>query len=77
MEGESKIDEALDLLNTAAKEKKNEISRLISDRYAELKKTMVSQSRRVINQHPVIVLSSVASGALVLGYLMGMGRKRS
>lgn len=75
MEGESKIDEALNLLNTAAKEKKNEISRLISDRYTELKNTLVSQSRTMITQHPVLVLSGIASGALALGYFMG--RKRS
>lgn len=75
MEGESKIDEALNLLNTAAKEKKSEISRLISDRYADLKNTIVSQSRAAISEHPILVMSGIASGALVLGYFMG--RKRS
>jgi ElaB/YqjD/DUF883 family membrane-anchored ribosome-binding protein len=75
MEGESKIDEALNLLNTAAKEKKNEISRLIADKYGDLKNTIVCQSRTMITEHPVLTISGIASGALVLGYLVG--RKRT
>ena len=71
MEGESRIDEALDLLNTAAREKKNEISKLISERYSDLKDTIVSQSKTMMNDHPVLVMSGIASGALVLGYLLG------
>ncbi len=75
MEGESKIDEALNLLNTAAKEKKNEISRLISDRYTDLKNTIVCQGRSMVNKHPILLMSGIASGALAIGYLMG--RKRT
>jgi ElaB/YqjD/DUF883 family membrane-anchored ribosome-binding protein len=71
MEGESKIDEALNLLNTAAKEKKSEISKLITERYSDLKNTIVTQGRKAVSEHPVMVMGGLAAGGLVLGYLIG------
>ncbi|MGE5308770.1 MAG: hypothetical protein ACM3OC_06790 [Deltaproteobacteria bacterium] len=71
MEGESRIDEALNLLNTAAKEKKNEISKLITERYSDLRDTIVSQSKTMINDHPMLVVGSIAAAGLGLGYLIG------
>jgi hypothetical protein len=74
MEGESRIDEALNLLNTAAKEKKNEISKLITERYGDLRNTLVSQGKTMMNEHPMLILSGIASSALVIGFLLGKRR---
>ena len=71
MEGESRIDEALNLLNTAAKEKKNEISKLITERYSDLKDTIVSQSKTMVNDHPFLIAGGIAAAGLGLGYLIG------
>lgn len=74
MEGESRIDEALNLLNTAAKEKKNEISKLITERYTDLKETLVTSSKTMLNSHPMMIMSGIAASGLVLGYFLGKRR---
>ena len=80
-----KFEEALHLLNEAAKEKKDEISRLLSDRFNHLKDAASQGRERVVEvfeevdvkvkKNPWPYIGGVAVGALLLGYILGSQKK--
>lgn len=80
-----KFEEALSLLNEAAKEKKEDIQRLLSDRYSHIKDAVLSGSDRAtevfeevdenVRKNPWAYIGGAALGALLLGYILGSQRK--
>jgi uncharacterized protein YjaZ len=66
-----RIDEALELLNSSAKEKKDQIQQLISDKYENIKDTLTVGTKGAMQRSPWLFLSSVASLCLVAGYFAG------
>jgi hypothetical protein len=73
-----KINEALEILNNTAKEKKDELKQLINDKYSNVRDVVgtVRVTRRLMGSMPWLILGGVASGFLVLGYFIGQSRKR-
>lgn len=80
-----KFEEALHLLNEAAKEKREEIARLLTDRFDHLKDA-VSQGREravevfeevdtKVKKNPWPYIGGAAIGALLLGYILGSQKK--
>ena len=80
-----KFEEALQLLNEAAREKKDEIARLLTDRFDHLKDA-VSQGRErasevfeevdiKVKKNPWPYIGGAAFGALLLGYILGSQKK--
>ena len=80
-----KFEEALSLLNDAAKEKKEDIQRLLSDKYSHIKDALsVGQERAAevfeevdenVHKNPWAYIGGAALGALLLGYILGSQRK--
>jgi ElaB/YqjD/DUF883 family membrane-anchored ribosome-binding protein len=79
-----KINEALELLNSSAKEKKEQLQRLISDRYANIRGVMENTSgavsaaanntRNIVKRNPWPFLGGVAALFLAAGYFIGSSR---
>lgn len=85
LSGNEKITEALKLLDEAAKEKKDELRDLISEKYENLKdatgyardfgiaktKELASTVDESVRENPWYYIGGVAIGALLLGYILG------
>ena len=69
-----KISEALELLNEAAREKKDELKDMFTDKYAHIKEVIAVDAQKVagrVRKDPWPYLAGTAAVALLLGYLMG------
>lgn len=73
---DARISEALEELNNQAREKKEEIQRLIAEKYTNLQDVVMTGTRTMISEHPMLFAGSVASGFLLIGFLLGRGSKR-
>jgi len=85
----AKISEALELLNEAAIEKKDELTHLMSNRYAHIREAMtttITQGKekaleiasdvdKRVHKDPWIYIGGAAAASLLIGYLMGSRRK--
>lgn len=81
-----KLDEALRLLNEAAREKKDEIQGLLSEKYGDIKDVLGQGGARAkewtedveekVRQNPWPYIGGVALGALFVGFLMGTSRQK-
>jgi ElaB/YqjD/DUF883 family membrane-anchored ribosome-binding protein len=90
LNGSKKIQEALQLLNDAAKEKKEEIQNLLGDKYDDVKKIFqdsthegtekikeaVSDAEKTVKENPWQAIAVAATAALVLGILIGSSKKK-
>lgn len=80
-----KFEEALSLLNDAAKEKREDIQRLLSDKYSHIKDAIMTGKNQAtevfeevdenVRKNPWAYIGGVAVGALLLGYILGSQRK--
>ncbi len=69
-----KINEALELLNKSAREKKDQIQKLINERYSDIKtvvKSKEGESGNVVTNNPWAFLGGAAAAFLVFGYFLG------
>jgi ElaB/YqjD/DUF883 family membrane-anchored ribosome-binding protein len=85
----TKIAEALELLNEAAREKKDELKDLMANRYSDIREAMttniVKGKEQVmaiagdvderVHKDPWVYIAGTAAASLLLGYLMGSKRK--
>ena len=80
-----KFEEALQLLNEAAKEKKEDVVKLLSEKYSHIKDAL-SEGRdkagevfeevdEKVRKNPWPYIGGVAIGALLLGYILGNQKK--
>lgn len=92
MNGETgmKLEEALGLLNEAAREKKDDVLRLLDEKYGDMKETLIDvaignreimkQIRRTaedrVKSSPWQTLGAIAAAAAVAGFCIGSARKR-
>lgn len=66
-----RINEALELLNNSAKEKKDQIQQLISERYTDIKDNLSVGTKSALQRYPWLFLSGIASLCLAAGYFVG------
>lgn len=85
----AKISEALELLNEAAREKKDELKGLMANQYSDIREAMsanlVQGKEKVmaiasdvderVHKDPWVYIAGTAAASLLLGYLMGAKRK--
>ncbi|MBF0523172.1 MAG: hypothetical protein HQL24_08975 [Candidatus Omnitrophica bacterium] len=81
----AKISEALELLNDAAKDKKEELKDLMANRYSDIRAAIVEGGEKVkeiadcvdkrVHKDPWIYIAGTAAVTLLLGYFMGSKRK--
>jgi ElaB/YqjD/DUF883 family membrane-anchored ribosome-binding protein len=73
-----KINAALELLNSYAKEKADEVGDMVSQNYAHLKAAVTKGAREAIDKNPWAVFGGAAAALLGVGLLIGMlaGRSR-
>lgn len=81
----TKISEALELLNEAAKEKRDELKGLMTDKYAHIReavaagagqaKEMAGDVDKRVHKDPWVYIAGAAAASLIFGYLMGSKRK--
>jgi hypothetical protein len=64
---DSKITAALELLNSAAKEKKEDIQHLISERYSHLKDALVDPPIHFVKENPWWAAGGLALSILTAG----------
>lgn len=84
-----KLEEALDLVNQAAREKKEDVMRLLEEKYTDIRasltevamnnKEILRQVRRVaeekIQKNPLGSVGSIAAGALIFGFILGLSKR--
>ncbi len=84
-----KITEALGLLNEAAKEKREELKELLTDKYAHVKdmivgkalvgeekvKEVISEADKRVHKDPWPYIAGATAFSLLLGYLVGSKSK--
>ncbi len=80
-----KFEEALSLLNEAAKEKREDIQKLMSGKYSHIKDVMgeskdsavevFEEVDESVRKNPWAYIGGAALGALLLGYILGSQRK--
>ena len=87
--GSSKISEAIEILNEAAKEKADELKGLMGDKCVHIRQAIMSgaeQGRekvkeiagnvdKRVHQDPWVYIAGAAAGSLLLGYFLGSKRK--
>ena len=74
-----KITEALELLNEAAKEKKDELKGLFTDRYSHIKQAMIAgteQGRQVIDKAKLLAQDAIVEGKEKIKVVVSEADKR-
>ncbi|GEM_PF-2742250 len=85
-----KLEEALDLLSEAAKDKREELMMLLDEKYTDVRMVlseMAVNNREIVRQlkrraeekvqrNPLGVVGGVAAGTLLLGYILGSNSNR-
>lgn len=71
-----KINEALELLNNSAKEKKDEIQQLISERYTNIKDNLAIGTKSALQRYPWLFLGAIASAFIAAGFFAGYSYRR-
>ena len=85
----TKISEALELLNEAAQEKRDELKDIMANRYSHIREAMttgVDQGKEKVmevaadidqrvHKDPWVYVAGAAAASLLLGYLIGSKRK--
>jgi ElaB/YqjD/DUF883 family membrane-anchored ribosome-binding protein len=85
-----KLEEALNLVNETAKEKKEQLINLMEQKYSNLRvllsdvalnnREILGQVRRMaekkVRRNPLGTIGGVAAGSLLLGFLFGVSRSR-
>ncbi len=85
----AKMSEALELLNDAAREKRDELKSLMANKYAHIQEAMtgtVEQGKekvmeiasnidKRVHKDPWVYIAGAAAASMLLGYLMGSKRK--
>jgi ElaB/YqjD/DUF883 family membrane-anchored ribosome-binding protein len=85
----AKINEALELLNEVARDKKDELQDLMTNKYSDIREAMtaniVQGKEKVmaiagdvdkrVHKDPWVYIAGTAAASLLLGYLMGSKRK--
>jgi ElaB/YqjD/DUF883 family membrane-anchored ribosome-binding protein len=66
---DSKIAAAMELLNDAAKEKKEEVGKLISEKYSYLKNTLVESPKDFVKENPWWAVGGLAFSILTVGII--------
>jgi ElaB/YqjD/DUF883 family membrane-anchored ribosome-binding protein len=84
----ARLEEALELLNETARNKREELKELLDEKYANIRSLlgeMTTSNREIVRQmrdmaservqrHPLAIVGGVAAGALAIGFLLGMTR---
>lgn len=68
---DSKIRASLELLNSYAKEKADEIGDAVSKNYTHLRDALSKGTKKVIKKHPGAVIGGAAVALIGLGLLIG------
>jgi ElaB/YqjD/DUF883 family membrane-anchored ribosome-binding protein len=73
-----KLNAALELLNSYAKEKADEVGELVSRNYGHLKAAVTNGAREAVEKNPWAVFGGAAAALFGVGLLIGMlaGRSR-
>ncbi len=81
-----KFEEALQLLNDAAREKKEDIQKLVGEKYEHLREAIDTGRERAVEvfeevdeqvkKNPWPYMGGVALGSLLLGFILGNQNKR-
>ena len=80
-----KFEDALTLLNDAAREKREDIQKLLSEKYLHIKDALSTGTDKAtevfeevdesVRKNPWAYIGGVAVGALILGYILGSQKK--
>ena len=83
--GNKKFEEALHLLNEAAKEKKEDVVKLLSEKYSHIKDALdegrdkaaevFEDVDKTVRKNPWPYIGGVAIGALLFGFILGNQKK--
>ena len=66
-----KINEALELLNNTAKEKRDEIQQLITDRYQNITDNLAIGTKSALQRYPWLFFGAIASVFIAAGFFAG------
>jgi ElaB/YqjD/DUF883 family membrane-anchored ribosome-binding protein len=79
MTEDPKIKDALELLNSSAKERKEMVQKLISEKYGDIKNAvedMSSGTRTIVQNRPWLIVGGIATICLAAGVLIGRAMER-
>jgi len=71
-----KITAAMELLNAAAKEKKDDVQNMISDKYAHLKDVLLENPKDFIKENPWWMGGGLALSILAAGIILFISQKK-
>jgi len=73
-----KIKEALDLINQTFKDKKEEMQKVVSDKYVDMRdaiSNVKNEATGAVQKNPWMFLGGIALSFLLLGYFMGHSKE--